>query len=82
MLSELTTIDVKTIPFKDENVIALFSSLASLKVTSNDLLGETTGAIGLPEFGTEFVRRMLTVAQPKSFADLIRVSGLSHGKDV
>jgi DNA polymerase-3 subunit alpha (Gram-positive type) len=82
MLNEITGIDIKSIPFKDEEVLKLFSSLESLKLSPDDLLGETTGAIGLPEFGTEFVRRMLTKAQPKSFADLIRISGLSHGKDV
>jgi DNA polymerase-3 subunit alpha (Gram-positive type) len=82
MLEEITGIKPREIPFMDENVIKLFSSIEPLRISSEDILGETVGAIGLPEFGTGFVRRMLATAQPKSFADLIRIQGLSHGTDV
>jgi DNA polymerase-3 subunit alpha (Gram-positive type) len=82
MLEEITGVKPRTIPFMDEKVIKLFSSLETLNISSDDIMGETVGAIGLPEFGTAFVRRMLATAQPKSFADLIRIQGLSHGTDV
>ncbi|WP_036448591.1 PolC-type DNA polymerase III [Mycoplasmoides pirum] len=82
MLKDITGIDPISIPNYDKNVLKLFSGLESLKINSQDLCGEKTGALGIPEFGTDFVRRMLIDAKPISFADLIRVSGLSHGTDV
>ncbi|WP_033159653.1 PolC-type DNA polymerase III [Mycoplasmoides alvi] len=82
MLWDITGINPIEIPHYDHDVMQLFSGLKSLKINSNDLLGEQTGVIGIPEFGTDFVRRMLVDANPKSFADLIRISGLSHGTDV
>ena len=60
----------------------LFTSIEPLGITSEQANGEKNGAIGLPEFGTSFVRGLLNDSQPQSFADLIRISGLSHGTDV
>ncbi|MFV8435164.1 PolC-type DNA polymerase III [Mycoplasma sp. 3137] len=83
MLERLTGLDVKKdIPKKDPAVMSLFSSTAALKIEPKDIGGEITGALGLPEFGTNFVRRMLYEAKAESFADLISLSGLSHGTDV
>jgi DNA polymerase-3 subunit alpha (Gram-positive type) len=82
MLEEITGIKPKDIPFQDDKVMKLYSSLDSMNIDQKMLLGEKVGSFGLPEFGTQFVRKMLYVAQPKSFADLVRVSGLSHGTDV
>lgn len=82
MLRDITKIDPISIPHYDSKVMNLFSGLDSLKISSDAILGETTGAIGIPEFGTEFVRRMLNATKPQTFADLIRISGLSHGTDV
>ncbi|MCL8210829.1 DNA polymerase III PolC-type [Spiroplasma sp. JKS002671] len=82
MLHDLTKIDPKTIPNNDAKVLSLFSNLSALAITSADLNGETTGAIGIPEFGTGFVRKMLLATKPNSFAQLVQISGLSHGTDV
>jgi len=82
MLHDLTKIDPKTIPNNDAKVLSLFSNLSALAITSDDLNGETTGAIGIPEFGTGFVRKMLLATKPNSFAQLVQISGLSHGTDV
>ncbi|ATZ16500.1 DNA polymerase-3 subunit alpha (Gram-positive type) [Entomoplasma freundtii] len=82
MLRNLTGIDPITIPMNDPQVYSLFSSLEALKLSSEQINKETTGAIGLPEFGTPFVRGMLRDTHPKTFADLVQISGLSHGTDV
>ncbi|AME13621.1 putative DNA polymerase III subunit alpha [Mycoplasma mycoides subsp. mycoides] len=82
MLRDLTNIDPITIPTDDKNVYSLFSSLQALNLTSDKINDEITGAIGIPEFGTGFVRNMLKETQPKTFADLVQISGLSHGTDV
>lgn len=82
MLKDLTGVDEKDIPNQDEKVMELFRSCEPMNIKPNDILGETTGALSLPEFGTSFVRGMLKETQPKHFSDLIRISGLSHGTDV
>lgn len=80
-MADSTGVDVRKIPMNDEKVLSLFSSGDALNRHSN-FLNETTGALGIPEFGTNFVRGMLSETRPKTFAELLVISGLSHGTDV
>ncbi len=81
MLQTLTGVDPKEIPMNDKEVISLFENSKALKYEINHT-GEELGILGIPEFGTNFVRELVREAKPKSFADLVRISGLSHGTDV
>lgn len=81
MLQDLSGIDPLTIPTDDPKVMSLFSSPEALGVTPEQI-NSKTGTLGLPEFGTPFVRGMLEETKPSTFAELLQISGLSHGTDV
>lgn len=80
-LEDLTGMSPKNIPIDDPKVYQLFNSTESLGVSPERILSHT-GSYGIPEFGTLLVRRMLEDINPQTFAELVKISGLSHGTDV
>ncbi|MCQ2438036.1 MAG: PolC-type DNA polymerase III, partial [Clostridia bacterium] len=85
-LQDITGIAPQKVPLNDpevfKKVISLFSSPESLGLTAEELGVSESGTLGIPEFGTPFVRGMLKETRPSSMEELIRISGLSHGTDV
>jgi len=81
MLQDLTGVDPTTIPMNDPKVMSLFNSTQELGVTAEQIRS-SVATYGVPEMGTKFVRQMLQETQPSSFADLLQISGLSHGTGV
>lgn len=81
-LQDMTGIDpVKDVPLKDEKVNSIFLGTEALDIKDESYMFKH-GSYGIPEFGTKFVRGMLDDTKPTKFADLVRISGFSHGTDV
>ena len=81
MLQDLSGVDVTTLPMDDQKVFSLLSSPNAMGVTEEQIMCPT-GTLGLPELGTKFVISMLQDTKPKTFSELVKISGLSHGTDV
>lgn len=80
-LQDITGVDPLKVPLKDEKVNSIFNGVEGLDIKEPDYKF-THGSYGVPEFGTKFVRQMLDDTEPTKFADLVRISGFSHGTDV
>ncbi|MDN6195017.1 MAG: PolC-type DNA polymerase III, partial [Atopostipes suicloacalis] len=81
LLQDLSGLDPEEIPLNDPDVMQLFKGPEVLGVTEEQIYSKT-GTLGVPEFGTPFVREMLEQTKPDTFSELLQISGLSHGTDV
>ena len=81
MIQDLTHTDITKVPLDDKETMSIFTSTKALGVTNEQILCET-GTLGIPEFGTPFTIGMVAETKPTTFAELIKISGLSHGTDV
>lgn len=81
MLEDITGVKPEEMPLDDEDTMKIFLSTESLGVEPKEINSEV-GTLGIPEFGTKFVRQMLVDTRPTTFSELVRISGLSHGTDV
>ena len=85
-LQELTGISESDVPLVDREAISIFSNhkamgFGEMTPEEREIYG-ATGAVAIPEFGTENTRRMLELTKPGNFTELIYISGLSHGTNV
>ena len=82
-LENLTGVNAQEIPLDDPETMSLFHSCKALKYKGeNPDTDPILGCVAVPEFGTKFVRGMVKETHPSTFAELVSISGLSHGTDV
>lgn len=81
MIQDLTGTDILKVPLDDKETMSIFTSTKALGVTNEQIMCDT-GTLGIPEFGTPFTISMVSETKPTTFAELIKISGLSHGTDV
>ena len=81
MIQDLTGTDITKVPLDDKETMSIFTSTKALGVTNEQIMCKT-GTLGIPEFGTNFTIGMVAETKPTTFAELIKISGLSHGTDV
>ena len=82
MLEKYTNTSVLDVKMNDKTIYELFESTKPLGITPADIGGNQLATFGIPEFGTRFLQQVLLEAKPKNFADLLQISGLTHGTDV
>lgn len=73
--------DIMKVPLDDNKTMSIFTTTEALGVTTEQIMCNT-GTLGIPEFGTPFTIKLVEDTKPKTFAELVKISGLSHGTDV
>ena len=81
LIQDLSHTDVSKVPLDDKDTMSIFTSTKVLGVTNEEIMCPT-GTLGIPEFGTPFTIGMVAETKPTTFAELVKISGLSHGTDV
>ena len=81
MIQDLTGTEITKVPLDDKETMSIFTSTKALGVTNEQIMCKT-GTLGIPEFGTPFTISMVAETKPTTFAELVKISGLSHGTDV
>lgn len=81
-LQDMTGIDPLKVDLTDRTVLSIFNGIEALKIVDPENYRFKHGTYAIPEFGTSFTRGMLDDIRPDKFADLVRMSGFSHGTDV
>lgn len=81
LIQDLSGHDILKVPLDDKETMGIFLSPKPLGVTSEEIMCDT-GTLGIPEFGTPFTVGLVKDTKPTTFAELIKISGLSHGTDV
>ncbi|MCM1166630.1 MAG: PolC-type DNA polymerase III, partial [Ruminococcus sp.] len=79
-IEDATGVKIADVPTDDPLVYQLFTSTEPLGLSEN--IGVQCGTLGIPEFGTEFVMKIMREAQPKTFSDIVKISGFAHGTGV
>ena len=70
--------NIDDIPIADQKIYELCNGTEVIGLTKEELHSQVA-SFGMPELGTNFVRGMLVETKPKTFAQLVKISGLSHG---
>lgn len=81
LIQDLSHTNVLDVPLDDKDTMSIFTSTKVLGVTNEQIMCPT-GTLGIPEFGTPFTIGMVAETKPTTFAELVKISGLSHGTDV
>ena len=81
LVQDITGDDITKVPLDDKETMGIFLSPKPLGVTKDQIMNDT-GSLGIPEFGTPFTLQLVKETKPKTFAELVKISGLSHGTDV
>lgn len=81
LLKEFTNTDPTDADLSDKKILKMILNVEELGVSKKEVMCEL-GTNGIPEFNTPFLQQMLYEANPKSYADLIRIQGISHGEGI